>query len=150
MYALAFVAAALAADSVPAVGVSASGEALLGAALPDHFQGTGFVARLWGGFALPYHLEGKLALGYLAGLVEMLTLVDAWPAGWSAVTVSCYTLLVAIALLVAGFVRSDQRLRWPGLLGLSAVVVGAALRDPRRALSPPSACRDFARPRECR
>lgn len=52
------------AATVPAVGVAASGEALLGAALPDHFQGSGIAVSAWGGFSLPYGLEGRLSLGY--------------------------------------------------------------------------------------
>lgn len=71
----------------------------------------------------------ELAVVYLAGLVEMLAVVRDWPEGWSAVTISLYTLLFAGALLAAGFVRKQSWLRWPGLCGFAIVVVKVTLFD---------------------
>ncbi len=68
---------------------------------------------------------------YLAGLVEVLTFVRSWPHGWSAVTVSLYTLLFASVLLGAGFVRKLAALRWAGLVGFGTVVVKVPLFDLR-------------------
>lgn len=78
----------------------------------------------------------ELALAYLAGLVEMLVVVELWPEGWSAVTISLYTLLFAGALLAAGFVRRQPWLRWPGLCGLGIVVVKVLLFDLRDLSTP--------------
>ncbi len=71
----------------------------------------------------------ELAVVYLAGLVEMLAAVRAWPDGWNAVTISLYTLLFAGTLLAAGFVRKQSWLRWPGLCGFGIVVVKVTLFD---------------------
>lgn len=77
-----------------------------------------------------------LATGYLAGLVELLALVRTWPAGWSSVTISLYTLLFAGGLLIAGFVRRQRWLRWPGLGGFSLVVLKVGLLDLRAVNTP--------------
>ncbi len=78
----------------------------------------------------------EFAIVYLAGLVEMLALVHTWPEGWSAVTISLYSLLFAGALLAAGFVRRQSWLRWPGLCGLGIVVVKVMLLDLRELSTP--------------
>ncbi|MCA8964954.1 MAG: DUF2339 domain-containing protein, partial [Planctomycetes bacterium] len=78
----------------------------------------------------------EFAIVYLAGLVEVLALVRTWPDGWSAVTVSLYSMLFAGALLAAGFVRQQSWLRWPGLGGLGLVVVKVMLFDLRDLSTP--------------
>lgn len=74
---------------------------------------------------------GLGAAAYLGGLVEVLTFVRAWPHGWSAVTVSLYTMVFAAVLLGAGFVRKLAALRWAGLVGFGVVVVKVPLFDLR-------------------
>jgi hypothetical protein len=68
-------------------------------------------------------------IGYLAGLAELLTFVSGWPHGWSAVTISLYSLLFAGGALVAGFVRKVAVLRWVGLVGFALVVLKVAVYD---------------------
>jgi uncharacterized membrane protein len=77
-----------------------------------------------------------LAFGYLASLIETLELVRSWPQGWSAVTVSVHTLLFAGGMLVAGFVKRQPLLRWPGLCGFGIVVVKVSLFDLRAVDTP--------------
>jgi hypothetical protein len=70
-----------------------------------------------------------LGFAWLAGLVEMLALVRAWPAGWSDATISLYSVLYAAGLLWAGFRRRRPALRYAGLGGFAIVVVKVGLWD---------------------
>jgi hypothetical protein len=77
-----------------------------------------------------------LAIAYLAGLAEVVGFVHEWPHGWSAVTISLYTLVFAGGLLVAGFVTENALLRWPGLCGFFLVVAKVAVWDMREVDTP--------------
>src|SRR5262249_4981309 len=70
-----------------------------------------------------------LGFAWLAGLVEMLALVRAWPTGWSDATISLYSVLYAAGLLWTGFRRRRPALRYAGLGGFAIVVVKVGVWD---------------------
>lgn len=72
-----------------------------------------------------------LAGTYVAGLLELLDAVAAWPFGPRAVASSLYTLAFASLLLVVGFRLRLAALRWTALVAFAAVVVKIAAHDLR-------------------
>ena len=101
-------------------------------------------ARIRRGRGEPWVGAGLLStgvlLGYCVGLAELLDVIarsaNALPGAWPAVLVSVYTTLWCAGVLVAGFLRSDARLRYAALVGFGVVICKVGFFDLQAASLP--------------
>lgn len=126
-------------------------EPVVGAAAPVAFWNVRFLALTilvaLVGFArsrLPVkHGEQRVVLGivvlvasYVGGLLEVVDFSGDWTFGPKAAATSLYSLLFALVLLVAGFLKQTLELRWIALALFAGVAIKVAAYDLSQAKTP--------------